>query len=257
MSFNFLKTIHLICHHMFQRKKIYFTPELKISEIIPDNPYLLLFFEHFGVTLPVKDKTIQAVCDEHNLNSALVIWFANLFNGVNNVSEPKLSFDDTRAIIHYLKNSHEFYSHEIYPEILNTIEHLAEINHSSEMGLVKKFFTEYFNEVTEHLDYENNVVFPYVLDLYERIKSSGLENKKKEYSVVEYRDHHNDIEEKLDDLKKLLIKYLPEKSDRILRRKLLFSLFELEYDLNVHSQIEEHILIPLVEKMELHLNQTL
>jgi len=241
---------------MFQRKKIFFTPGLKISEIIPDNPYLLLFFEHFGITLPVKNKTIQTICDEHKLNSELVIWFANLFNGVSNVSEPELSFEDTRAIIHYLKNSHEFYSAEIYPEILDTIEHLAKINHSNEMDLVKKFFTEYFDEVTEHLDYENNVVFPYVLNLYERIKKGEQENQQKEYSVVEYRDHHNDIEEKLEDLKNLLIKYLPEKNDRILRRKLLFSLLELEYDLNVHSQIEEQILIPLVEKMELRLNQT-
>ena len=107
---------------MFQGKKIFLTPGLKISEIIPDNPYLLLFFEHFGITLPVKNKTIQAICDEHNLNSELVIWFANLFNGIGNVSEPQLSFEDTRAIIHYLKNSHEFYSAEIYPEIHRELE---------------------------------------------------------------------------------------------------------------------------------------
>lgn len=239
---------------MFQRKKISFKPELKISEIIPDNPYLLLFLEHFDIKLPVKDKTIQTICNEYNLNSDLVISFANLFNGSGNVAEPNITFEDARTIVNYLKNSHEFYSHEIYPEILNTIGKMAEINHSSEMSLVKKFFTEYFNEVTEHLDYENNIVFPYVIDLYERIKKDKHEKQKKEYSVVEYRDHHNDIEEKLEDLKKLLIKYLPEKRDRILRRKLLFSLFELEYDLNIHSQIEEHILIPLVEKMELHLN---
>ncbi|MBN2635459.1 MAG: hypothetical protein JXR61_04255 [Prolixibacteraceae bacterium] len=239
---------------MYQINKIKFTPDLRISDVIPENPYFLLFFEHFGITLPVEDKTIQAICEENQLNTELVISFANLFNGSGNVTEPKISFEDARSIVHYLKNSHEFYSHEIYPEILNTIGKMAEINHSSEMSLVKKFFTEYFNEVTEHLDYENNIVFPYVIDLYERIKKDKHNNQKKEYSVVEYRDHHNDIEEKLEDLKKLLIKYLPETKDRILRRKLLFSLFELEYDLNVHSQIEEHILIPLVEKMELHLN---
>ena len=241
---------------MFQPKKIYFTPDLKISEIIPDNPYLLLFFEHFGIRLPVQDKSIQIICSENKLNTELVISLANMFNGVRQVSGPKLSFDDIRTIILYLKNSHEFYSKEIYPEILNTIEQLAAVNHSREMDLVKKFFTEYFDEVTDHLDYENNVVFPYVLDLYDHIKNKESGKQKKEYSVVEYRDHHNDIEEKLEDLKKLLLKYLPQKSDRILRRKLLFSLFELEYDLNVHSQIEEHILIPLVEKMELHLNPT-
>ena len=241
---------------MFHSKKIYFSPDLKICEIIPDNPYLLLFFEHFGITLPVQDKSLEMVCEENGLSLKLVLTFANLFNGVTQISDPDLSFDDTKSIILYLKNSHEFYSDEIYPEIMNTIEQMAEVNDSSEMSLVKKFFSEYFSEVTEHLDYENEVVFPYVLTLYERIKKGDDREKNKEYSVVEYRDQHNDIEEKLDDLKKLLVKYLPQKDDRILRRKLLLSLFELDYDLKVHSEIEEFILIPLVEKMESHLNQT-
>jgi len=241
---------------MFHTKKIYFTPDLKISEIIPDNPYLLLFFEHFGITLPVQDKSLETVCKENGLSLGMVLTFANLFNGVTQVSDPELSFDDTKAIILYLKNSHEFYSGEIYPDILNTIEQMAEVNDSSEMSLVKKFFINYFSEVNEHLDYENKVVFPYVLDLYDQIKNGEHRKKRKEYSVVQYRDQHNDIEEKLDDLKKLLIKYLPQKNDRMLRRKLLYSLFELDYDITVHSQIEEFILIPLVEKMESHLNQS-
>ena len=240
---------------MFNSKKIYFTPDLKICEIIPDNPYMLLFFEHFGITLPVQDKSLETVCEEHGISLALVLTFANLFHGVRQDTAPALSFDDTKAIILYLKNSHEFYSHEIYPEILNTIKMMAEVNDSKEMSLVKTFFTDYFSEVNEHLDYENEVVFPYVLDLYDRIKKGVRPEEIKEYSVVEYRDQHNDIEEKLDDLKKLLVKYLPKKDDRILRRKLLLNLFELDYDLKVHSEIEEHILIPLVEKMESHLNQ--
>jgi regulator of cell morphogenesis and NO signaling len=89
--------------------------------------------------------------------------------------------------------------------------------------------------------------------LYERIVNQNQTDGGKRYSVSEYKDHHNDIEEKLNDLKSLLIKYLPLKNDQPIRRKLLFSLFELEYDLNIHSQIEELILIPLVSKMELHL----
>ena len=70
------------------------------------------------------------------------------------------------------------------------------------------------------------------------------------YSVTEYREHHNDIEEKLTDLNNLLIKYIPQQNDQQIRRQLLLSLFELEYDLNIHSRIEETILIPMVEKME-------
>jgi len=107
-------------------------------------------------------------------------------------------------------------------------------------------------EVIEHLDYENEVVFPYVLNLDKLLNSKDPGSYTPAYSVTEYREHHDDIEEKLNDLKNLLIKYMPQKDDRQIRRKLLLCLFELEFDLNIHSRIEESILIPLVEKMEQH-----
>jgi regulator of cell morphogenesis and NO signaling len=123
------------------------------------------------------------------------------------------------------------------------------------MALVPKFFVDYFKEVKEHLDYENKVVFPYISDLYGQIISSEHSEKISKYSVLEYKEHHDDIEEKLKDLKNLLIKYLPLKHDLVVRRKLLFLLSELEYDLNIHSQIEDLILIPLVTQMESHLKR--
>jgi len=70
------------------------------------------------------------------------------------------------------------------------------------------------------------------------------------YSVSDYQEHHDNIEDKLEDLKNLLLKHLPLDNDQQIRRKLLFSLFELEYDLTIHTRIEDEILIPLVEKLE-------
>ncbi len=240
---------------MYQTKEIKLTPELKVSDIILNNPYLLLFLEHFGIDLPTQDKTLKAVSEEYNISIPLIMKLISLYYGEEHLSKSDLSNSDTKALIYYLKNSHKFYSDEIYPEILEIIEQMAEVNDSREMALVKKFFTDYFSEVTEHLDYEDNVVFPYVLDLHDQIANGKPSKNNKAYSVVEYREQHNDIEEKLDDLKKLLIKYLPQKNDRVLRRKLILSLFELEYDLNVHAQIEDLILIPLVVNMESQLSK--
>lgn len=240
---------------MYQTKEIKLTPDLKISDIILNNPYLLLFLEHFGIDLPTQDKTLKSVCEEHNISISLLMKLISLYYGEDHLSDLELSFDDTQALIGYLKNSHRFYSDEIYPEILGIIKEMAEVNDSREMALVEKFFTDYFSEVTEHLEYEDNIVFPYVLDLHAQVTKGKSSKNNKAYSVVEYREQHNDIEEKLDDLKKLLIKYLPQKDDRVLRRKLILSLFELEYDLNIHALIEDLILIPLVVEMETHLNQ--
>lgn len=237
---------------MFQTENIFITSDTKMSDVVLNNPYQLLLLEHFGIEIPVQELTIADVCKAKSLSVDVFLAFANLYNGVQQKSQTDFSFTDIQSIIGYIKACHAYYLDEIYPKIKNTIERLRSVNSSSEILLVEKFFNDYFAEVTEHLQYENRVVHPYIISLYQRIYGSMSESSVA-YSVHEYRDHHDDIEEKLNDLKNLLIKYLPESNDRQLRRKLLFSLSELEYDLAIHSQIEDFILIPLVERMEAHL----
>ncbi len=51
-------------------------------------------------------------------------------------------------------------------------------------------------------------------------------------------------------MKKLLIKYLDFNDPGKLRLDLLNALFQLEYDLKIHTHIEDGILIPLIVKYE-------
>jgi regulator of cell morphogenesis and NO signaling len=238
---------------MYQTTNLYLTPDVKMSDAILNNPYLMLLLEHFNINVPLQEQKIHEVCHENHIPTDLFLTFANLYNGVNDVPCAPFSFNETQIIITYLRNSHRYYLDEIYPNIRHIIKQMYEANTHKEMVLVEKFFNEYFNEVTEHLNYENDIVFPYISTLYEHIVNQESYQKNINYSVTEYKDHHNDIEEKLTDLKNLLVKYLPLKDDCQIRRKLLFNLFELDYDLTIHSKIEDFILIPLVEKMELHL----
>lgn len=240
---------------MYQTANIYLSPELKMSEVILNNPYLLLLLEHFDIEVPLQEKTIQETCQAKSINTDVFLTFANLYNGVSYTPIESFSFQDIQTIISYLQNSHRYYADEIYPNIQNTIRQMFRENTHREIVLVEKFFNEYFHEVIEHLNYENDIVFPYISRLTLNIEQHVPYSKNVTYSVTQYKDHHNDIQEKLADLKNLLIKYLPQQNDQQTRRKLLFSLFELEYDLNIHSRIEDLILVPLVVKLELHLKK--
>lgn len=231
---------------MFSTDNLFITTGLKLSDVILSNPYIILMLEHFGIELPVQEKTISEICNEKLLNTELFLTFANLYNG--NSYSPAIPFSvrDISTIINYLKHSHKYYLEEIYPAILENIRQMGNSNNFKEMTLVREFFDTYFNEVKEHLEYENTIVFPYMMDLYIEIESHDLTSKHYKYSVKDYKEQHNDIEEKLDDLKSLIIKYLTNQHDQTQRRKLLLNLYELEFDLNIHSQIEDLILIPLV-----------
>ena len=98
----------------------------------------------------------------------------------------------------------------------------------------------------EHLDYEEIVAFPYFTKLATN-KEIPSDN---EYSAKEYHEHHTDIELKLADLKKLLLKHIKIDNSLNLRRRLLTSLLELEFDLYIHSLIEEAILVPVGSRFE-------
>lgn len=238
---------------MYKKNNIFVLPEMKASEMILSNPHLMLMMENFGINLSVREKTIKTLCEENNISIDIFISFANLFNGHFTHIKHQYSFEDIETIIQYLKKSHQYYLEEKYPKIQDCVKRMFEVNDHPQMTMVEKFFNDYYNEVREHLEYENSRVFPYVTSLYYKLNGKELFEIDVNYSVLDYKEHHDNIEEKLADLKNLLIKYLPVKNDQKIRRELLFGLFDLEYDLNIHSLIEDNILIPLVEQMEQHL----
>ena len=233
---------------MYQTKKTFIKPGMKMSDLIIENPSLLLMMEHFDIDIVVRNKTVEQICIENKVNQKVFIDIANLYNGFHPVSAENIDRRDTESIIVFLKNSHRYYLNEKIPEIRNCIRRLYTKNSNPEIRLVEKFFDEYSQEVKEHLDYEDKIAFPYFSYLAQDNKHSGLKDTK--FSAGEYREHHTDIETKLGELKSLLLKHIPLKQDGSLRRKLLTGLFELEYDLTIHSVIEESILIPLIRKIE-------
>lgn len=230
-------------------------PEMKVSDIIMDNYYLILMLENFGIQLNVQEKRIEEICREHQINIEVFLSFANLFNGTRYTPSNEFTVDDLQTIVNYLKKCHKYYLTEKYPRIQRYIQQLQELNNLQGIKLVEVFFNEYFNEVRMHLEYEDTVVFPYITSLFQTLTEKTRPENKNPYSVTQYKEHHDDIELKLTDLKNLLIKYLPVQNEQAERRKLLFSLFELEFDLKIHTRIEDTILIPLVEKIEQQLKQ--
>ncbi|NLO69385.1 MAG: hypothetical protein GX102_00210 [Porphyromonadaceae bacterium] len=222
----------------------------KISEEIINNPFLMLLLQHFQITVPVQDLKVSQLCKLYNINETLFIAFARLYNGSTAIPELKLDHNEALTIVDFLRTSHRFYSEQIYPEIMELIDEMKQLNSYKEMKLVSVFFSNYFQEVTDHLDYENDVFHPYVIDLVNQLNNRKRTENKEIYSTLNYKDHHDDIEEKLTDLKNLLVKYLPLQKDQVVRRKLLFLLSELEFDLKIHTDIEELILIPFTMRLE-------
>lgn len=221
------------------------------SEVIENNPSMLLMLEHFNIPLGLRDITIEELCYAFKINLPLFLMISNLFIGIKPDQKEMESINDITSIIRYLENSHKHYTTEKFPLLTSYLGQICDINNHPEIELLKQFFDDYLDEVADHLSYESNVVFPYALMLTGNAHSLNKETDVT-YSMAEYKSHHDDIEIKLNDLKSLLIRHLPSHNDSIVRRKLLMTLNELEFDLHIHSLIEEILLIPIVERFELN-----
>ena len=86
--------------------------------------------------------------------------------------------------------------------------------------------------------------------------TTDLLNKMEDYTITNYKEEHENVEEKLYDLKNLIIKYLPETKTDNYCHLVLRELFELQRDLSNHSRIENLILLPKVEEMERQFKKT-
>jgi len=216
-----------------------------IASLVLNNPSLLFVIERFGIKLGFQEKTIAEVCEEYQLSASLFSGVCNLYINPTKIAAFEIKAEELGMLINYLRNSHSYYKTEVLPKIAKQIAVITQDNNDEvSFALIKRFFEEYKNEVLKHLDYEENIAFPYALSL-----ASGKEQTLG-YRINNYKNNHDNIETKLYDLKNLLIKYLPEKEKQIHRRDLLLSLFRFEEDLHIHTLIEDHILVTAVEEIE-------
>ena len=132
-----------------------------------------------------------------------------------------------------------------FPAIHNSIHSLVKKLDEVSRKLIDKFYDDYDNEVTSHFRYEEEIVFPYI----ESLTSGGVEERGC-YCISQFGHNHSNINEKLNDLKNIIIKYLGEEYSSPLRFELLADIYRIEKDLQKHSLIENRLLVPLVEKLE-------
>ena len=109
--------------------------------------------------------------------------------------------------------------------------------------LILKFFDEYVREVRIHMEYENQTVFEYV-------KRSLQGEDRLGYEIRVFAERHNQIEEKLTELKNIMVKYYPSSSLNHMLNSVLFDIYSCEEDLALHCRVEDHMFIPLIREYE-------
>ena len=154
-----------------------------------------------------------------------------------------LEKETLRGIIPYLTASHQYYLQERIPHIEHHLQRIVHLSESSQGRILLTFFEDYKNEVCSHFAYEENVVFPYISHLTSREKQDS-------YHFEDSHETHGDIEDKLNDLTLLILKYFPSNITTNDPYSVVLDVFRLSADLNRHALIEDKLLAPYVRHLE-------
>lgn len=223
---------------------------MKMADIIMADPRALVLMPRFGIELGFGDKTVREICQERSIHPDFFLLMMNIFLHPHYFPGKKLRNVDVGLLLVYLANSHDYYIREKIPHLKLLVEDFLKVINSPAQAQLESFFNEYIQEVLEHINYEEQVVFPYIQKILLSIPGQKTQPSQEEYGIETFEQRHNNIEEKLSDLKNLLVKYFPCGSDRYLRIRILNELFDLEQDLINHARLEDKVLIPLVRTME-------
>ena len=232
------------------------TKEMKMADVIFFNFQLLPVITRFGIRLGFGERSVLEVCREYNVNLEFFIEITNSFIDDEYIPQTALTSFPINLIVDYLHKTHDYYMQEKIPEIETMIHEMVNCKggEKHKRQLLENFFSEYKKELTNHINREEEVVQPYVLEIekafFNKKLSKELYLKIKKYSIEDFAGEHDNVEEKLNDLKNIIIKYLPPCGNPSLCNKILTELFRLEKDLNAHARLEDKVLIPKVARIE-------
>lgn len=222
-----------------------YQPHNTMKEILRDNSLLVKTVGRFGLAFGFGDDTVASICSNNGVDTNTFLTVCNLLSGYPYESG-SISLD---SLTDYLKKAHAGFLEISFPRIRH---HLIEaINHTTPNEveiLFMRFYDDYVGEVSRHMNYENNVVFPYV----EKLTSGRTDGK---FNISCYSENHDNAAAKLKELKDLFIYHYTQQDNSRLSVT-LFDIVMCEKDLMAHFEIESKLFVPAVERLEKKLCRT-
>ena len=226
-------------------KKTEFSKHTKLAELMTNDRRLLQLLPRFGIGLGFGDRNVDQVCQTNHVSTELFLMICEIYSDGGFIpGKEALRHIDMGALLAYLKASHRYYLDERFPHIEEHLQHIIDACGQKHGPMLSHFYGEYKQEVMRHIKYyEEEVVFPYIETLLNGQRTDS-------YKINEFEHNHTNIQDTLDDMMNILLKYLPGDILPKERIEISYDIMELSDDLSRHSIIEERILIPNVESLE-------
>ena len=224
--------------------KEYFSLDMRLSDIIDMNYTLVQVVSRIGIDLRHSGLKVSDACALAGIDPATFILISKVYSLPEYVPSPaEVSSVNIPDIIRYLRGSHTYYTGIALRNLEASFDRLVEPCDEPKKKVILRFFIDYKVELEKHFEREEKLVFPYIESLL-----SG--RRPKDYSIRDFEKHHEDVDEKMEDMKNIVMKYLPDVCGSDIKMWVLLSIFRLRDDLRRHTFVENHILVQTVKNLE-------
>ena len=173
---------------------------MKMAELIAISLSLPGVLTRMGIPFGFGDETVEEVCRRNGTDPETFLLICSVYSGDGSLpAKERIRKADLKDVLKYLRRSHAYYMEVAMQEITAALVALTEPCDERHRNIIRKFFTEYKEELFKHLEYEENIVFPQA--------EAALRNGHP--APDDYEENHSHVEEKLEDLKNLVMKYMP------------------------------------------------
>ena len=194
--------------------------ETILSQVLAQHHILIPIVNRFGIRLGVGDKTIEAICEDQNLNVDFLLTILNVYLDDKYIVDNQLEQLDLKPIANYFNETIQNYLHSLVPNIekhLHAFIALSETK-NEELKVLQKVFFQFKEELLLHLEKGLKHTGPYPHEL-------------------------------LRDIKSILIKHVSGDFNQNLCYAVIFSVGSLESDLIIHNRLRNSILKPKLDKL--------
>ena len=215
------------------------SPAMKMADLMDLRPSLPGVLARMGLPFGFGEQTVDEVCRKQDVDPETFLLICSVYavDGYAPTKE-RLRKADLRDVLKYLRLSHTYYMDVALNELADALKTLTEPCGEKHKRIIRQFFSEYKDELMKHFEYEEKAVFPYA----EAILHHGR------LTDDDYEENHSHMEEKLADLKSLVMKYLPPECGQQDICRALSCIYSLQEDIARHILVEDGVLVPIVNR---------
>lgn len=231
-----------------------------LGDILAHNHLLELVLERFDIRWCAPHETLECISRENGCSVDFLVEILNLFDKEVPYPSDTLQQHPLPVVIDYLERTHRYYLDKRLFELERIIQLIIREGTGRHRlcSQLKIFFEEFKTGLWEHIELEENYLFPHVRFLMScaaAVKNSKwLQHKFRNFSVHQFMaEHDDDSETRLSVIQQIVAANIGYTTQFSLIEVFLRQVQAFEKDLRIHALVEDEVLIPRALQMECEL----